>query len=883
MSNYSIDFNDLKGRWAAVLSEVLPYAASTYNHKHQPCPFCGGNDRFRFTNIELFMCTHCMGKPLTPAQFIAKSKGIDIGAVSKLLGERFGNKPLPQKQETYKPMVSNENAIIPAPQELTYIEGSYVSLLTKTGSSRNYQYNKMFPWKTIDNGIVGYIGRTPQKVCHQIFWTEKGWAQGSLGQGRPLFGLQSLSIEGPVYIVEGEKTCTFAQEQLNAAVITWTGGATAVKTPDWSVINEREIILCPDNDDPGFKAMAYVKQVLQANNTISTFKPPEELPEHWDVADYNDPEMPLKEFIGSHSISDAKIIEEKKEQSEKGMDTLSRDIRPLGFDKEKLFFLPAGKLQVIEMNANTLGKGQLRSLADIDIWAKVFPKDSLIDPVNWDTAANWVIRECEKKKVYDQSNIRGNGIWRDKVDTVAHMGDHLLVENKRVELNHYPSKFVYAQRPRKLELPKVEMSDQEKELLVDLANRFSWAEQSSSTMLLSFLIAAPLAGRLHWRPSIWINGEKGAGKSTILEWFIKPCLAGLHIGVEGDTTEAGLRQLIGCDSLPVLFDEPEADTFKTCEALQKLVRFIRSCASGSSSMITKGSAHGTAVQYQAQCMFLLASINVITLSPQDKDRISVLELEKGSGQAQWKETEAMLKSLPEDISMKLIDFIIRESNWILQVIEVFCDYIAKETGSQRIGDQYGILSIGEYILMNKPGKIPSEKEMSQHIDSKLWETIQTNNKDTNETDFVSYLANILLQIEDGDTGRRKELSLRECFDIANNTAPFVFESVRKNTEAALGRRGMQVKDGRVSFVRNSHNLLKLFMDKPQFANYVGILKRLPESEDRRVRIGGTQFYAVSVPLKLFGEQNWVEGKDEPKKEKPVVKETLEEINNEIEW
>lgn len=875
----TFDIKELDGHWITVLSE---YGIHVDTKPGKPCPACGGDNRFHYTNRHnngTWLCRKCREKGGTGFTLLQMVTKRDSKELMRELAERYGTSNMKLLKKEPQPTVKVPGATIPAPHEMNYVPNTYVSIvMQKTGAPKSFQYDRMFPWKTVDNQLVGYVGRQPSKICHQIFWTNKGWTQGSLGQGRPLFGLETLAIEGPVYVVEGEKTQAAAQERLNAAVITWTGGANTVKASDWSVIKGREVVLCPDNDEPGFKAMNYVKQVLSAGNEIVVFTPSEELPEHWDLADL-DESVDMREYINQHSKSQQKVVEEQKQVVEANSQSLLKDIRPLGFDKEKLFFLPAGKLQVIELNANTLGKGQLRSLADMDKWREVFPKDSLIDPVNWDSAANWVIRECEKKKVYDQANIRGNGIWLDKMETVVHMGDHLLVGGQRIELNQYDSKYVYAQRPRKLSAPKVQIDEHDKELLVRIVNRFNWAEKSSATMLLSFILAAPLAGRLHWRPSVWINGPKGAGKSTILEWFVKPCLAGLHIGVEGETTEAGIRQTIGCDALPVLFDEPEGDTLKACEALQKIIRLIRSSASGSTSMITKGSASGAAVHYQAQCMFLLASINVVTLSPQDKDRISILELEHGRGPKDWKSTEALLHSIPEDMSMKLIDFIIREHEWILNVIKVFCDFVSKKTGSQRIGDQYGILSIGEYILMNEPGKIPEDKEIAKHIDNKLWGSIQTNNKDTNETDFVSYLANILLQIEDGDTGRRKELSLRECFDIANDTAPFVFESMKKNVIAAIGRRGILVKDGKVSFVRNSHNLLKLFLDKPQFSNYVAILKRLPGAEDRRIRLGGSQFYAVSVPLTLFGEQNWLEADEEWEAIEPI----LENSNDEIAW
>ena len=883
--NTNFDLNDLNGHWDTVIRELTGHVV---DNKQKQCPFCGGNNRFQYTNIYnngTWICRKCQDKDGTGFVYIQRALNIDASEARKRLIERYGSKQM--TPVITKPIQTVSDAIIPAPAPLQYVPNSYISLLTKSGRSTSYQYVKLFDWLTEEGEVIGYIGRMQNKSCHQIYWTAQGWKQGTLGDNRPLFGLETLKRGGPVIIVEGEKTQDFVSQHTEYACVTWTGGAGASMKSDWSPIKDRSVYLCADNDQPGFAAMAKVKTVLRNNNCeIFEFHGYEGKLEHWDLADVADPQQ-LRSIILSNSKAEKEVVEEQKQELDKGKAQLLKEIRPLGFDKEKIFFLPSGKLQVIELNSNTIGKGQLRSLAATSKWEAVFPKDSIIDPVNWDQACDWVIRECEKKKVYDQSQIRGNGIWRDKNDTVVHMGDYLLVGGKRVELNQYHSKFVYAQRPRKIELPKIKLSEYEKKLLVRVVKRFNWTENYAPTFLLSFILTAPLAARLHWRPNIWINGPHGSGKTTISEKFVKLCLAGLHIGVEGETTEAGIRQTIGPDALPVLFDEPEADSFKNAEALQKVVRFIRSCASGSSSMITKGSSSGTAVQYQAQCMFLLSSINVIPLSPQDKDRISILEVERGCLELlpYWKETEQIIETIPEDINIKLFDFVLDNYEWILSVIKVFCDYVANKTGSQRIGDQYGILSIGEYILMNEPGKIPTEAEAAKHIDSKLWNEISISNQESNESNFTSYVSNILLQVEDEADGKRKELSLRECFDIANNNAPYVFDSMKNNVIAALGRRGMQVKDGRVSFVKNNYNLLKLFSDKPQFSNYIGILKRLQGAEDCRIRIGGNQFYAVTVPMQLFGEQNWQQGEiviDEIPEVKEEPPEDEKELTNGIE-
>ena len=51
-----------RGRWPEILQALNVPAALTNTQQHQPCPACGGRDRFRFTNHKQgggFICNHC--------------------------------------------------------------------------------------------------------------------------------------------------------------------------------------------------------------------------------------------------------------------------------------------------------------------------------------------------------------------------------------------------------------------------------------------------------------------------------------------------------------------------------------------------------------------------------------------------------------------------------------------------------------------------------------------------------------------------------------------------------------------------------------------------------------------------------------------------------
>lgn len=84
---------------------------------------------------------------------------------------------------------------------------------------------------------------------------------------RPLYGLQKLpDMPGmPVLITEGEKKCDAAQKIVGGRYVAlgWSGGASSVKSTDWTPLEGRKILIWPDNDEPGRQAALDATDVLK--------------------------------------------------------------------------------------------------------------------------------------------------------------------------------------------------------------------------------------------------------------------------------------------------------------------------------------------------------------------------------------------------------------------------------------------------------------------------------------------------------------------------------------------------------------------------------------------------------------------------------------------
>lgn len=124
-------------------------------------------------------------------------------------------------------------------------------------------------YRDAEGGLLGYIFRfeaTPPKFPKKDFYpltlwddgTKSEWRWKSFLTPRPLYGLDLLAEypDVPVVVVEGEKAADAGRKLSSSQIfITWPGGSSAVGMVDFKPLIGRHLVLWPDNDEPGIKAM----------------------------------------------------------------------------------------------------------------------------------------------------------------------------------------------------------------------------------------------------------------------------------------------------------------------------------------------------------------------------------------------------------------------------------------------------------------------------------------------------------------------------------------------------------------------------------------------------------------------------------------------------
>ena len=125
-------------------------------------------------------------------------------------------------------------------------------------------------------------------------WGNRGsmparWELGFPPAPRPIYGLNELAAATQVLICEGPKKAQAARMMLNGttsiACVAWAGGSGGVSKSDWSAIEGKKILLFPDSDESGLKAIKRIAEILKDKVPSIHYIKTWDMPHTWDAAD----------------------------------------------------------------------------------------------------------------------------------------------------------------------------------------------------------------------------------------------------------------------------------------------------------------------------------------------------------------------------------------------------------------------------------------------------------------------------------------------------------------------------------------------------------------------------------------------------------------------
>ena len=128
---------------------------------------------------------------------------------------------------------------------------------------------------------------------------------------RPLYNQPGIGASEGVILVEGEKCAQALIDQGICATTAMNGAMAPIDKTDWSPLEGKDVIIWPDNDEPGKQYVQKAKEKLLkiGVQSVKIIDIPKDKPEKWDAADAINDGIDLQQFIDQAKAANNNQIE----------------------------------------------------------------------------------------------------------------------------------------------------------------------------------------------------------------------------------------------------------------------------------------------------------------------------------------------------------------------------------------------------------------------------------------------------------------------------------------------------------------------------------------------------------------------------------------------
>ena len=353
-----------------------------------------------------------------------------------------------------------------------------------------------------------------------------------------------------------------------------------------------------------------------------------------------------------------------------------------------------------------LNDRELLKMAPLTHWIEIFGEldkktGKRHRPIDWESARSSLIEQTDRLGVFDVGQIRGRGVWWDDDRVVWNLGNRLEVEgSEQAGLDLADGVYCYEHRHRmRIDSPAdpiteaEPMSDAEGQAIFDLLMATPMRGTHDALHLIGFIVCSPVAGALDKNPHLQIVDKAGGGKNDLMDHCITPLQGGIAVRVAG-ATEAGVRQMLKHDSLPVIVNESEQSQPGKRKALLDLLRYMYD-----GEATARGTTHGEALVFNGRSMVCLAGINAELPNQADRMRIARITRRQVT-EAAWIRYEAQRAELvTREAGRRLIRRTVSNLRTLRHNATQFKKVIAERING-RAGDTYGPLLAGALLLFS---------------------------------------------------------------------------------------------------------------------------------------------------------------------------------------
>ncbi|MCW3782611.1 CHC2 zinc finger domain-containing protein [Defluviimonas sp. CAU 1641] len=406
--------------------------------------------------------------------------------------------------------------------------------------------------------------------------------------------------------------------------------------------------------------------------------------------------------------------------------------RCLGYLDQVNYYMSLRSGQIFGLTASAMKPNSLLSLAPRDWWLEhfggKFDRNGMPSSINWETAIDVMIAGSYDAGVWDPRLQCAQGARIDGGLVVFNTGSKLYVEGRNiVKLDRFDGRYCYCIGPstRTPEVNNPFLADAaEVRQYLSIISSLDWRSERRELAIMALFgwtAISPICGILKWRPHLWLDGQRGSGKSWIVNNLIKPVLGDYVVNVLSNSSEPGIRNMLNGRSVPVIFDEAEGEDRDNRARMDAIIRMARHSAVESNSVVAQGvSGGGSHRYYSIASTFLMTSIVPQLEAAADRSRFARLQLASGrkhEGFTRDIEIPASALLTPE-FSDRFIGRMIRRAGDYHKTYMHMVHGLCSLGLERRVADVYGTFATGCWLML-RDGIPADEREAAYFISSEF--------------------------------------------------------------------------------------------------------------------------------------------------------------------
>lgn len=454
--------------------------------------------------------------------------------------------------------------------------------------------------------------------------------------------------------------------------------------------------------------------------------------------------------------------------------------------------------------------------------------------VDCSAAAEHVIEMASKPGRFDESRVRGAGVWRDGERVIVNTGSAVFDSKTGAPVSR-SGQFIYVDNATlRFQASAQPSNSSDGSTLVKLLSAWEFESRAHILRLIGHLGLSYIAGTLEFRTHGFIYGENGAGKTKLLSILSDLMCLENHLT---STSPAGLRSALNYSSRCVLIDEQEPDA----SVLSRNIEFLRRCSSGNTELMSD--VEFKKHYFRTSSSALIAGTTVPEMK-HNADGVRFLLYPLG---------RLELKKIPEEISgdyckkmgPRYAARMFQNMEKFKQSCEIFNDVICAK--SARSAQVVGPILAAAWILLNDD--LPSKNQAKAFADElESSDVVQRIDEATDDKQIRDCILDFICLDKNN---KLHSQNTAKIIDIAKSDG--VNADIARNW---LANNGIRINDNEIWFFGSK---LKAFFKNTKFENADMSLKLMAirgtqksqKTGRGKQRCGGTGSHYIYMPLTVF--------------------------------